>query len=96
MRIHFQNVLQAKQNVLQEKMVSYAGCSRPRACHCSDQSIGNSVRRFALNPRGKLPLMAKRMSLGSRKASDKVIQIDLSLLFSRVLVQRAEAGHIWR
>ena len=60
-----------------------AGCS-PMAPHCSDQSIGRSVRRLMQNPRGSRPSIAASARAGDMKARDSVIRIERSLLPSRM------------
>ena len=45
------------------------------ARHCSDQSIGRSVRRLMQNPRGSRPSIAASARAGDMKARDSVIRI---------------------
>ena len=45
------------------------GCCSPRARHCSDQSIGRSVRRLTQNPRGRRPSIAASARTGPSAAT---------------------------
>ncbi len=50
------------------------------ARHCSDQSIGRSVRRLMQNPRGRRPSFAAFAKTGEMNARDSIIRIERSLV----------------
>src|SRR5271165_5948751 len=56
------------------------------ARHCSDQSIGRSVRRLTQNPRGRRPSIGASARAGETNARDSVIRIERSLLLSRTAI----------
>jgi hypothetical protein len=60
-----------------------AGACSPSARHWSGQAIGRSTRRLRPKPRGRRPSTAALRMSGARKASDRVIRIERSLLSSR-------------
>ena len=50
------------------------GSCGPMARHCSDQSIGRSVRRLTLNPRGSRPSIAASARTGDMNARLRKLQ----------------------
>ena len=60
--------------------------------HCCDQAIGRSNSRLTPKPRGRRPSKAALTRGGARKARDKVIRIERSVLSSRA----ASNSMVWR
>ena len=73
---------------------TYAGTGAwsPSARHWSGHPIGRSTKRLRPKPRGRRPSTAALTISGARKASDRVIRIERSVLPSREAID----SKVWR